>query len=783
MKIEPFSGAIADFIIDRRRPLVAIVVALTALFGYFAPGMKPDTSMKSGIGADSPDYVRYLDFLEEFGNEEFILIAVRTKQGVEDPRVIRAIVAVTKDLEESPHAEEVLTLSNLRIFRQKDGRFGSYPLIGVENGAAVAADPDELRLLRNAVPALDMLVSESLKTFGLLVRMSEAEGYDPAAIGALTDSIEAILDKRLPEGSSYRMVGSPIIRGAIHRYNQRTAAVFGILCIVISSLISVYIFKSLKVTLITLLVIGISVTWVTGAMTLAGVRLNSVTALSFGLILIVSVAAVVHIVTHFNQRFHVGGDRIGAAREALSITARPCLMCSLTTAAGFASITVSSIPMVRELGFIMALGVLLSYVIAVVVTPALLILMPPPSAQILSRMSRDRVAVIFDRMERFVFDHHKLCAALGIGTVAVMVAGVPFIRSDPQILRMLGDSTPEMQDLNFVEENLAPVHSLEVVISAQPGAFKNAEAWRQVRRFVEGLETAPEIHRTESLLNVMRYLDRIIAENGAAGDSLFTKSGAIPQYLAMMSLSPGGRRILDRYMNEDADEIRVSVRIINSPDTPLSRTIDRIKSAGREVFGPHAKVAATGALQVFEAQGAELVRAQTVSLILALTCITILMTLQFKSVRFGLLSLIPNMFPLAVIFGIMGWFGLRLDNVTIFAATVSIGLSVDDTIHYLTQLRRETDAAGAETDVESCLARAYQTTAKALISTSAVLFFGFLILLWSPFRPVVSFGLLGSSAIVAALVADLVFLPALILSVPLIKRLVRKEMLASGWKP
>ena len=175
----------------------------------------------------------------------------------------------------------------------------------------------------------------------------------------------------------------------------------------------------------------------------------------------------------------------------------------------------------------------------------------------------------------------------------------------------------------------------------------------------------------------------------------------------------------------------------------------------------------------------QLAVAQAISLVLALTLITSLMALQFRSLTLGLLSLIPNFLPIAVIFGVMGWFGIALDTMTIFAATVSIGLSVDDTIHYVTQLKREMGSGSTFPGVRECLSRTHDITSRALISTSTVLVFGFLSLLLSPFRPVAWLGVLLSCGVTAALVGDLVFMPSVILSFSPVRKMLRKAY-ASG---
>jgi hypothetical protein len=166
------------------------------------------------------------------------------------------------------------------------------------------------------------------------------------------------------------------------------------------------------------------------------------------------------------------------------------------------------------------------------------------------------------------------------------------------------------------------------------------------------------------------------------------------------------------------------------------------------------------------------VTSQLYSLVLAFVAITALLMIHLRSAVLGLISLIPNVFPVITILGVMGWLGISLDTVTVFCAAVALGLAVDDTVHFLKQLRNELKSRGHEQTFEQSVHRAYEITAKAMVSTSTVLFFGFIMLLLSPFRPVNSFGVLSSVAIVAALFGDVLFLPSILLSSNFVRRVV-----------
>jgi predicted RND superfamily exporter protein len=277
---------------------------------------------------------------------------------------------------------------------------------------------------------------------------------------------------------------------------------------------------------------------------------------------------------------------------------------------------------------------------------------------------------------------------------------------------------------------------------------------------------------------LLEYLYRLVSGPQASPDGLFSNPRSIAEILFMMSMGSEGKRMLSRYLDDRFSQLHVSVRIRNSPDTTIGETIEKVRSAAQSAMGGAAKAVVTGDLAVFEAQASEIVSSQTYSLLLAVFYMSVLLTIQFRSIALGLASLLPQLLPQAVIFGIMGWFRISLDSVTVFAASVSIGLTVDNTVHYLTQLKREIRAGDRSRDIESCLSAAYEVTARAMISNHAVIFFGFAMLLFSPFRPVIAFGILGCAAIFFSLVGDLIFMPSVILSSTLFRRLLTREMTA-----
>ncbi len=770
-----------DLLVDRRRVLVIVVMVATAMLSAFIPELHTDPSLKSGIDTSSQAYLDYRRYVEAFGSEEFILVAIKSEIGTGDPRMLTALESITRALENRDKIDEVVSLANMRVFQQHGDRFGNYPVLRTVDGAAALPEPAVLARIRKALPVTDYLISDDLKTVGVLIRMDDRWRLEPAAVRPLIKDIDRVIRENLPPDTRYTLVGAPLIRQAIVRYNIQTGVVFGVLCILLATIVAVYIFRSIRVTAITNIILGVCVLWILGLMSLTGIPLNSTTALSFGFVPITTIEIVIHMVIRYHIYHQSTPDKAGAVKQTVRWLARPCLICSATTAVGFGSLMVSSIPMVRQLGFIMSVGIMTSYVIAFILTPAFVMNMKSLDVAEGSGSTRGWLDSLLQITENAIFRYHRAFVVIGLVVTAVLFAGTPFIRSDIQLLRMLSESTPEVQDIKFVEKNLTAATSLELMLEGEHGAFRRPETWKRVLALETRLLEIPEVVSTDSFLPLMGYLNGTVDPGAHSTEGLFTKPALIPQLLAMTSLSAEGQKMRQRFLDEGLDRLRISVRIKNSQSVTLGETIERVRSTAASVMEGVAEPTVTGDLAVLEGQTSRLVKDQVVSMLLAALIITVLMMIQLGSPTLGLISLIPNIPPVAAVFGIMGWFGISLDAVTVFAATVAIGLAVDNTIHFLTQLKREIRLSGS-VHIDDCVRSAYRLTAKQIASWTTVTLLGFLALAISPFRPVVLFGILGCSALCLGIFGDLIFIQSLILSSPAIRnsitRLIEKEMLA-----
>jgi len=460
----------------------------------------------------------------------------------------------------------------------------------------------------------------------------------------------------------------------------------------------------------------------------------------------------------------------------MAVVGRGCIMSAVTTSIAFATVMISNIPMVQQLGFVMAVGVMIAFSIGFVLTPSLLMRLKPVEPRVLDKMQKDWFSAGLRWTEDLVFRRYRLCTWIGIGFTVLMFAGAPLIRIDTQLLSLFVRSSAVMSDMRFVEQHLQPIRALEISVDLDEGAFKNPDVWKKMDEIRMRLLQIPGVVSVDSFSPMIEYLYSLIAQPGTPPQDRYPGKSVLSEILSLVSFSSDGRELLGHYVNSKFSGAHMTVRIGSTGSTSMNRLIEEIEKTAREVMGPSANAVVTGEQAVFAAQASEVVHSQVWSVILALSAITLLLIWQLRSLFLGLMSLLPIIPPIAVILGMMGWAGIPLDNVTVFATCIAIGLAVDDTFHYLTQMRREIVVSKpGEGRVRIILQQSFHHTARSLMSTTAPLVIGFLALALTPTKPAIFFGFLGAISMIVALLGNVIFLPSIILTFKRLSQFIEKE--------
>ena len=617
--------------------------------------------------------------------------------------------------------------------------------------------------VRAVLPGFNRLISADMKTLAFIVKIDN-DAVNGFELEKRLGQMKHILVTAFPEHPRCYAAGIPVLRAAFERYNLFNALVFGALGLLFGTLIAFYIFKTLWAGILVILTGSLSVIWILGIMGIMGMALNLATGLSFGFILVGATATLFHMISKYYQLLKTcSSDR--ALKQTIQIILRPCFMCALTTSAGFFSLTISPVPMVCQAGIIISIGMMLAFLLTVMVSLVCLPRYGRTPGQIHLKTRKDRLDWMTHLIARAGFKKPGTCVWAGIFFLGVMISGIPQIQSVKHLTAPMVKSTPEAVDLHFIDQQISTTTSFSIVLESMDNGFDSKKFWYDLYQFEKQLKAVPGIQALESLTPLIFHLALKVSS-----------AQVMPEFVFRQILSKGLENdILRTYLNPDSKKLRLIVHIQNQSSDQIETILKQVNRLAHP-FDPDIKLTLSGQLLLLKSQTENLVAAQLKTLGLAFVMISLLMMVQLKSIVLGMLSLIPNLFPLVTIFGIMGWCHIPLDPLTIFAAVISFGLSVDDSIHFLTQLKREIAASTPEQTVRHCLTAAYDVTSRSLVSTTAVLFFSALGLIFSSFSHVFFLGILISSASIMALVGDLIFMPALILSVKPLNRLLAIKM-------
>jgi len=747
------SQLIASGLVKNRRYLMAGLFLVFLLLLVPLSRVRIDTSGVAFNASDTKGYIDYQHFVDAFGTDDYILLAVKNTLFVMDPQLKKRINGVNDALTAMPSVLKVINLGTMESS-------SVFKLVGLSH----FWEEKTFDQLRPVVPGFNRLISHDMKTIAFIVKIDN-EVLNGFQLEKQLKQMKQIIGEIFPEHPHCYAAGIPVMRAAFERYNLFNALVFGGLGLLFGTLVAVYIFKTLWAAALVLLASGGALLWTLGIMGSFGIALNLATGLSFGFILVVSTTTVFHLLSKYVSLLQ-SHSPVTALTKSLEIVIRPCFMCALTTAAGFLSLSISPVKMVSQAGLIISLGVMVSFLVTLLISTFCL-------PQFLGTRYFQSRKTGGDVLDHFVknyamagFQAPRTSLWAGVVFFIILAVGIPSIQTVKHLTSPILNRTREAMDFSYIDEHLSTAYSFSIVLTPLGTAFDSRKFWYELSQFEKRIARLPGVQGIESLTPLIFR----VALN-------LSPAGVMPEFVFHQMVSNASQNDLVRaYLEPVSQSLRLVVHIQNNASDEIEILLKRVQVDAEQAFAQKANVALSGQLLLLRSHTTDLVSSQLKTLFLALLVITLLMMFQLNSFVLGLLSLIPNLFPLITIFGIMGWFHIPLDPLTIFAAVISFGLSVDDSIHFLTQFKREMMALGPEGDLRTCLMNAHAITARSLVSTTAVLFLSCLGLLFSSFSHVFSLGVLISSASLIALIGDLIFMPAAILAIKPLNQLLSSQI-------
>ena len=746
------------FVLGRRWWVLVVaglaMLAVTAGAGFV--GVTND--YRSLFDEDNPQMAA-LDALEEtYGASNRALIAIAPRTGSAFTRETLGVVErLTEAAWKSPHSTRVDSLTNYSHSRANGDELIVEPLV---EDAASLTDAGLERVRETALNAVDIagrLVSRDGKVAGLVIDFALPDNPD-AAVVEITDYIGGVLDEARashPDIDYYVTGDVPLNRAFADATKDDLETFVPIVFLVIAAVAAVLLRSVLGTAAILALLVFTTNTTV-GFAGWIGTVFNPANSGVPIIVMTVAVAHSVHVVETALAGLGRGLDRDAAIAESMRVNAWPVFLTSLTTVIGFLSLNASDSPPFRALGNLVAFGVFCAFVYSLTLLPALLSILP-----VRPRKVRGEGTGFFDRLGQFVVARRTVLLWSSAVVAVLLIAGIPRLELTDNWTRYLSERYQFRQDTDFVIDNLTGIETLEYSLnSGGEGEITDPAYLRKVEAFAEWFRKQPEVFHVQAFPDIMKRLNRNMHGDDPDFYRLPDDPDLSAQYLLLYELSlPFGRDLNNRIdVGKSATRMTVVLRSLTSQ---AQRELDARALEWVRTNAPGLASEASGVSIVFAHLSQRNIESMLTGTIVAMALISLILVFVLRSVRVGLISLVPNFLPAAISLGLWGYLVGRVGLAGSVMTAIAFGIVVDDTIHFLTKyLKARRDGLSAPEAVRS----AFRTVGYALWTTTAMLALGFLVFASSGFEVSWALGLLVTLTISFALLADFLLLPPLLMA-------------------
>ena len=759
-----------------RHPIwcIAANLAATLLLGWFALGIRVESSLSSVLPHGDPSIEYYAKVRETFGSDDVGVVGVRADD-IFAASTMTKIARVTDAIAKLKGVEQVLSITNTPDIAED---VINHPNL-VPHIPPSKAELETLKHKLKTIPFYGKnLIADDYKGAAINVFFKNLTDVEYADL-AIDRNIRTILDAEQGPETFYFTGASHLTQAALELM-RRDLFVFSPIALVLVLFAFGVSFWSVRGVLLPALSVLMALSWTLGVMVLAHKPITLGTFVLPPLLLVVGSSYAIHVMSRYYEQVDAEAPREELVLRAFDRVWQPLAISALTTLIGFGSLMVNRITAIWDLGLFAVIGIVFLTVTSLAFIPAALQLMPmEPRTRRSGKMS-PALADWLTRLGKrdYVFREPILWVSVAVAAVALL--GSWFIRVDSNFLYYFKPSEPVRSDFEIINEKIVGSSPFFLVIEGdEAGIMKRWEVLKQIKDLQTFLLTMPGITFSRSLVDYLELLEAGLTPKGESDVSVDEQGNPLPagekpksfwedpkslpglfQFVANNSPT-----LFRGVVTPDFKTAAILVRTKLSGSRDIEQTLEQIRQYVRRQFPQKLKVTPTGNLVLLTGTASDIVSGQINSLSLALTVIFLVMSAMFLSVKVGALAILPNVLPIVVFFGVMGWFGIYLNLGTSLIAAIALGIAVDSTIHFMSRLNLELKGA---VDQVSALVSTLRVVGAPILYATVALFFGFLTFAFSSFVPIQQFGVLAGVTMVVALITNLMLLPALLATTKII---------------
>jgi predicted RND superfamily exporter protein len=768
------SQLLVRFILRNRLVNLIVILILTGYMAYMATGLKISYDFQQMLPYSDSISIKYHNFKEVFGEDGSVMFIGIKSDNLFSLKEFNDWWDMTYSIKAMEGVGEVVSIARIYQLEKDDvNKKLNFNLV-FENKPKNQAELDSLREIVLAIPFYDgFLINKETGATLMMVTLDQKKLANKNRVRLVKDIVD--LTGKFGENHNIKVhySGLPYIRIKVAEILQKEQVLFVGAALILTVLVLLVFFRSFKIALFTLLIVIINVAWILGLNVLLGYKLTILTGIIPPLLIVIVVENCIFMLNKFHHEFKHHGNKIKALARTIQRIGSANLLTNATTAVGFATFTITGNKILVEFGVLASVSILVAYALTLILVPIIFSYLPSPKMRHISHLEGGLVLRMIDRIIKIVERRRTVIYISATVLVLLGFAGIIQLKSAGKIVDDLAQKDQIYRDLVFIEDNFKGVMPFEISIDTKKkrGVMKYATI-DKIDQLQRVLDEYPEISKSLSVADVVKFA-RQAFYNGDPdyyGMPNSQELNFMIRYLPKME--EGKRTILNSFIDTNMQMTRITSQLANVQTYDIQRIKDDIQPRIDSIFpAEDYRVLITGTSIVFLEGSKYLVKNLAQSLALAVILISILMAMLFSSARMIIISLIPNIIPLIMTAGMMGFLGIAIKPSTILIFSIALGISVDNAIHYLSRYRLYLIINNW--NIRPSVISALKETGYSMIYSSVVLFFGFAIFIFSSFGGTSALGYLISFTLLMALLSNLFILPSFLLSLE--KRITTKK--------
>ena len=773
-----FWESVARVILRNRITILSIIFLFTVFLALQWKNMR-FTYTEANLLPDHHEInLQYNDFLDKFGEEGNLIVIGIKDSTFFTPKNFSAWTQLMETLKKSKEVELIISVDDLKKLN-KNETLETFEFIDFINKSK-SNDPDYLiarqKELFEELPFYEhLLINKKTGTIRSAIYLDKKI----VNTSIRKDFIEKVL---IPEVEKFekttkidlKVSGMPYIRTLNSQNIVDEIGIFIGAALLVTSLIFFFFFRSYRATIISMCVVIVGVMWSFGTLGLLGFEITVLTAIIPPLIIVIGIPNCIFLINKYQQEIKNHGNQAKSLQRVISKVGNATLMTNLTTAAGFATFIITDSELLTEFGIVASINIVLLFILCLLVIPIIYSFMPLPKDKHLQHLNKTYTTSFVNWIEKTVKNNRIALYSISISLLVISIIGIFQMRISGSLIEDMPKKAGFFKDIVFFEKEFDGIMPLEIMIDTKrkKGVMK-LSTLKKMDEIQEVITDIPELSSPMSVVNVVKYSKQAYYNGNPEYYELPTaqEQGFILSY-AKNATKNKNENFMKSYVDSTGQYARITTFMKDIGTDKMEKIEEKLWDKINKVFPPDRyTVTLTGKALVFQKGTNYLVNNLVVSLLFAIFLISIFMAYMFRSFKMIIISLIPNLLPLLITAGLMGYLGVPIKPSTILVFSIAFGISVDDTIHFLAKYRQELKANNWK--IRKSVFNALRETGVSMFYTSIVLFFGFSVFMISSFGGTVALGGLVSATLLFAMLSNLLLLPALLLSLE--KTIANKE--------